>query len=143
MNFDSEIGFPAASSLHNQMEVILAAVLIFLCNKKKKYWNYYTVYTEEALIEQKTSKIPDICIKNDRTGEAVVIIEITRDINVEENKAKFYRNIYDIKGEIFIYEYVEKVWYKIDEKGNKIKDDSWCDFLECDLESESSKLLKK
>ncbi|MBR6041139.1 MAG: hypothetical protein IKP37_00670 [Paludibacteraceae bacterium] len=143
MNFDSEISSPTAASLHNQMEVIFAAILLLLCNKKKKYWNYYTVYTEEALIEQKTSKISDVCVKNDRTGDAVVIIEITRDLESDVEKVKYYRDIYDIKGEIFIYEYVEKVWYKIDEKGDEKKDDSWCEFFECDLEEESNKFIKK
>lgn len=142
MNFDSAIGSPAAASLHNQMEVIFATILCNVCHKKKKYWNYYTVYIEEALVEQKNSKIPDVCIKKDRSGDAVVIIEITRDLEKDKKKVKNYREEYEITGEIFIYEYVEKVWYKVDEKGETKRNESWCDFLGIDLEVETNKYIK-
>ena len=96
----------------------------------------------EALTEDITSKISDVCVKKDRTGKAVVIIEITRDLERDKKKVKKYREEYEITGEIYIYEYVEKVWYKVDEKGDTKRNESWCDFLECDLAVESNKFLK-
>lgn len=138
---ESEIGMAGADERHNNWQSDFTTYLKTYVQFVKKY-SKYKVYSQEPVEEDRETKIPDVCIKDAKTKKCVFLIEITNILTDEKKKAKVYRDG-GIKAEIFVYDYIKNIWYKVDENADFIKDESKSEFLKFKLDNLTKKPLKE
>lgn len=135
---DSEIGMSSANSIHNYLQSELDFELKKIFKSSPELKENYLMFVEEAVNDDRNGQKPDISIKEKKSRETVLLIEITGTKSEEEQKALKYRDdkeegkVNFTNAEIMVYDYTSLTWYKVNKKGI-LQKNGFCKFLGIDL----------
>lgn len=135
---ESQIGMSSANSIHNYLQSELDFAIKNIFKNSSELKKNYLMFVEEAVNDDRNGQKPDISIKDKKSRETVLIIEITGTKSEEDQKAIKYRdNKEPVKlnftnAEILVYDYTSLTWYKVNKKGT-LEKNGFCKFLEIDL----------
>lgn len=135
---ESEIGMSSANSIHNYLQSELDFELKKIFKSSPELKENYLMFVEEAVNDDRNGQKPDISIKEKKSRETVLLIEITGTKGEEEQKALKYRDdkeegkVNFTNAEIMVYDYTSLTWYKVNKKG-KLQKNGFCKFLGIDL----------
>lgn len=134
---NSKIGMLSAKSIHNYLQCEIHFALKTIFNSSEELKKNYLMFIKEAVNENRNGQKPDISIKEKKSRETVLIIEITGTKSEEDLKAIEYRKEEKVRmnftnAEILVYDYTDQTWYKVNKKGF-LENGGFCKFLGVDL----------